>query len=121
VRLKDIIAAIATPVGAGGIGIIRVSGPGSEEIGSLLFKSGKNTGRFKTHHLYHGDIVSPQTNTVLDEVLITLMREPHSYTGEDVLEINCHGGPVILQSILNEVIKAGARLAEPGEFTKEPS
>ena len=116
--LKDTIAAIATPVGAGGIGIIRVSGPGSEEIGSLLFKPGKNTCRFKTHHLYHGDIVSPQTDTVLDEVLITLMRKPHSYTGEDVLEINCHGGPVILQAILNEVIKAGARLAEPGEFTK---
>jgi tRNA modification GTPase len=118
VGLKDTIAAIATPVGAGGIGIIRVSGPGSEEIGSLLFRSGKQAGRFKTHHLYHGDIVSPQTGTVLDEVLITLMREPRSYTGEDVLEINCHGGPVILQAILNEVIKAGARLAEPGEFTK---
>jgi len=118
VRLNDTIAAIATPVGTGGIGITRVSGPGSEEIGSLLFRPEKNACRFKTHRLYHGDIVSPQTNTVLDEVLITLMREPHSYTGEDVLEINCHGGPVILQAILNEVIKAGARLAEPGEFTK---
>lgn len=117
-RLNDTIAAIATPVGTGGIGITRVSGPGSEEIGSLLFRPEKNACRFKTHRLYHGDIVSPQTNTVLDEVLITLMREPHSYTGEDVLEINCHGGPVILQAILNEVIKAGARLAEPGEFTK---
>lgn len=115
---KDTIAAIATPVGVGGIGIIRVSGPAAEEIGSLLFKSRNNTGPFKTHHLYHGDIVSPHSNALLDEVLITLMRRPHSYTGEDVLEINCHGGPVILQAILNEVIKAGARLAEPGEFTK---
>jgi tRNA modification GTPase len=118
VKLKDTIAAISTPPGVGGIGIIRVSGPESEEIGSLLFKHRKKAEHFRTHHLYHGDIVSPENGAVLDEVLITIMRKPHSYTGEDILEINCHGGPVILQSILNEVIKAGARLAEPGEFTR---
>ena len=117
-KVKDTIAAISTPPGAGGIGIIRVSGPGSEEIGRLLFKSRRKVEHFRTHHLYHGDIVSPEKGTVLDEVLITIMRKPHSYTGEDVLEINCHGGPVILQAILSEVIKAGARHAEPGEFTR---
>jgi len=118
VRLKDTIAAISTPLGVGGIGIIRTSGPKSEEIGQLLFKPRKKVDHFKNHHLYHGDIVSLQTGTVLDEVLITIMRKPHSYTGEDILEINCHGGPVILQAILSEVIKSGARAADPGEFTR---
>lgn len=117
-KLNDTIAAISTPTGVGGIGIIRVSGPESEEIGRLLFRSGKEVDHFKTHHLYHGEIVLPEKGTVLDEVLVTIMRKPHSYTGEDTLEINCHGGPVILQVVLSEVIKAGARHAEPGEFTR---
>jgi len=116
--LEDTIAAIATPPGAGGIGIIRVSGPKSKDIARLLFRSPKRDDGFKSHHLYHGDIVSPETGLVIDEVLISLMLKPHSYTAEDVLEINCHGGSVILQSVLSEVIIAGARLAEPGEFTR---
>jgi tRNA modification GTPase len=116
--LEDTIAAIATPPGVGGIGIIRVSGPKSKDIARLLFRSSKRDDGFKSHHLYHGDIVSPETGLVIDEVLISLMMNPHSYTGEDVLEINCHGGSVILQSVLSEVIIAGARLAEPGEFTR---
>lgn len=102
----------------GGIGIVRVSGPQARDIARLLFKPSKRDDGFKSRHLYHGDIVSPETGSVIDEVLISLMRKPHSYTGEDVLEINCHGGSVILQTVLSEVIKAGARLAEPGEFTK---
>ncbi len=118
VGLKDTIAAISTSPGVGGIGIIRVSGPKSEEIGRLLFRPRKKVDHFKTHHLYHGDIISSQTGAVLDEVLITIMRKPHSYTGEDTLEINCHGGPVILQTVLREAIEAGARPAEPGEFTR---
>lgn len=116
--LKDTIAAIATPMGVGGIGIIRVSGPLSEEITRLLFKPRKQADNLMTHHLYHGDIISPETGAILDEVMITLMRKPHSYTGEDTLEINCHGGPLILQAVLSEIIKAGARPAEPGEFTR---
>ncbi|MCX5847028.1 MAG: tRNA uridine-5-carboxymethylaminomethyl(34) synthesis GTPase MnmE [Deltaproteobacteria bacterium] len=116
--MEDTIAAIATPPGVGGIGIIRVSGPKSMDIARLLFRSSKRDDGFKSHHLYHGDIVSPETGLVIDEVLISLMMKPHSYTGEDVLEINCHGGSVILQSVLSEVIIAGARLAEPGEFTR---
>ena len=116
--LKDTITAIATPMGVGGIGIIRVSGPLSEEITHLLFKSRKQVDNLMTHHLYHGDIISPKTGAILDEVMITLMRKPHSYTGEDTLEINCHGGPLILQAVLSEIIKAGARPAESGEFTR---
>jgi len=116
---EDTIAAIATPRGVGGIGIIRVSGPKSEKIGHLLFKPRGTPPRFfKSHHLYYGDIVSPTTGTILDEVLLSVMRKPLSYTGEDTLEINCHGGRVVLEAVLNEVIKTGARLADPGEFTK---
>lgn len=116
--MGNTIAAIATPPGTGGIGIIRISGPKAKDIGRLLFRSSKQTCDFKTHHLYHGDIVSPDTGLVIDEALVCLMEKPHSYTGEDTLEINCHGGSVILSKILSEVIKAGARMAEPGEFTK---
>jgi len=116
--LEDTIAAIATPPGVGGIGIIRVSGPKSRDLLRLLFKSAKGIGDLRSHHLYHGDIISPETGAVIDEVLVCLMKKPHSYTGEDVLEINCHGGPVILQTVLTEIVKAGARLAEPGEFTR---
>lgn len=116
--MEDTIAAIATPPGVGGIGIVRVSGPKSKNIARLLFRSLKKTPLFKTHHLYHGDIVSPETGLVIDEVLISLMMKPHSYTGEDTLEISCHGGSLILRTVLTEVIRAGARLADPGEFTK---
>ncbi len=117
--MEDTIAAIATPPGAGGIGIIRVSGPKSPDIARLLFRSRKKgDDDLKSHRLYHGDIVATETGSVIDEVLISLMTKPHSYTGEDVLEINCHGGSVILRSVLAEVVKAGARPAEPGEFTR---
>ncbi|HYA12994.1 MAG TPA: tRNA uridine-5-carboxymethylaminomethyl(34) synthesis GTPase MnmE, partial [Syntrophales bacterium] len=116
--MEDTIAAIATPPGVGGIGIIRLSGPKAVDIAHLLFRPSKKADGFKSHQLYHGDIVSPETGAVLDEVLISFMEKPHTYTGEDVIEINCHGGYVILQSVLAEVIKAGARLAEPGEFTR---
>jgi tRNA modification GTPase len=116
--LEDTIAAIATPPGTGAIGIIRVSGPRSRDIASLIFRPSNKTEGFNSHRLYHGDIISPDTGRVIDEVLISFMMKPRSYTGEDILEINCHGGAFILQSVLSLVIKAGARLAEPGEFTK---
>ncbi|MCD6486639.1 MAG: tRNA uridine-5-carboxymethylaminomethyl(34) synthesis GTPase MnmE [Syntrophobacterales bacterium] len=114
----DTIAAIATPHGVGGIGIVRVSGPDAEKICQTLFRPTANTGPLRNHYLYHGDIISPETGDMIDEVLLTLMRAPHSYTGEDTLEINCHGGHLILQAVLNETIKVGARPAEPGEFTR---
>ena len=116
--MEDTIAAIATPSGTGSIGIIRVSGPRSRDIASLIFRPSNKTDGFNSHRLYHGDIISPDTGRVIDEVLVSFMMKPRSYTGEDILEINCHGSAFILQSVLSLVIKAGARLAEPGEFTK---
>jgi tRNA modification GTPase len=118
VVLKDTIAAIATPLGTGGIGIIRVSGVDAVAITHLIFKPSKPLAELKSHHLHHGEILSPETNTTIDEVLVAFMKGPHSFTGEDTLEIYCHGGPLIVQTILTEIIKAGARPAESGEFTK---
>ncbi|MDD5170288.1 MAG: tRNA uridine-5-carboxymethylaminomethyl(34) synthesis GTPase MnmE [Syntrophales bacterium] len=116
--LEDTIAAIATPQGSGGIAVIRVSGPLAEEIYLALFKPRKPITHIQSHHLYHGDIISPETGALLDEVMVSFMRKPRSYTGEDVLEIYGHGGHILPQRILLAVVKAGARLAEPGEFTK---
>lgn len=114
----DTIAAIATPPGVGGIGIIRVSGPLAETIARLLYRSPKDKIPLKSHQLYHGRIISPTTGATLDEALITLMRKPRSYTGDDLLEIQGHGSPLILESVLTEVIRAGARPAAAGEFTR---
>ena len=117
-RHTDTITAISTPYGVGGIGIIRVSGPLSEQIGRIVFKCRNPLASIESHRLYHGDFISSETGLSIDEVLMTLMRGPHSYTGEDVLEIHCHGGPAILQAVLRETIKAGARPARTGEFTE---
>lgn len=117
---EDTIAAIATPVtgAAGGIGVIRVSGADSEGICRTLFRPRFKVEKFEDRRLYFGDVCSFDKGHILDEVLIALMKAPHSYTGEDVLEIHCHGNPLLLESVLREVFKAGARPAEPGEFTK---
>jgi tRNA modification GTPase len=114
----DTIAAIATPHGMGGIAVIRVSGPLSETIAGLLFRPSRPVETLKSHHLYHGDIVAPEQGVAIDEGLVCLMRGPHSYTGEDVLEIYGHGGLFLPAAILAEVLKAGARSAEAGEFTR---
>ncbi|GAB6162401.1 tRNA uridine-5-carboxymethylaminomethyl(34) synthesis GTPase MnmE [Desulfothermus naphthae] len=114
--MKDTICAISTPLGQGGIGIIRISGPSALSIGASLFKSSKNISQIKPYRLYHGYIKSSK-GVILDEVLISYMPGPGSYTGEDVFEINCHGGPVVVKAVLEEVVKKGARLAKPGEFT----
>jgi len=114
---RDTIAAIATPPGIGGVGLIRISGPAAEGIARRLFRP-LPPADFLSHHLYHGEIVSPETGAVLDEVLIAFLKGPRSYTGEDTLEISCHGGPLILRTVLEEVLRAGARPAERGEFTK---
>jgi tRNA modification GTPase len=118
VTREDTIAAIATPPGTGGIGIIRVSGGKAEAVARKLFRPSKQFDTFLTHHLYHGDIVAPDSGAILDEVLLALMKKPSSYTGEDTLEIYCHGGHLILQAVLNETIKMGCRPALPGEFTR---
>jgi tRNA modification GTPase len=113
----DTIAAVATPLGRGGIGIVRISGPRSREMGETLFVSARRDfPGFSSHVLHHGWIVTGQGHRI-DEVLTSFMPAPASYTGEDVLEINSHGGPAVVQAILELVLEQGARLADPGEFT----
>lgn len=116
----DTIAAISTPLGEGGIGIIRISGKDAIKIADKIFHSpkGLKLADVKTHTIHYGFIVNPQTGEKIDEVLVTVMRAPHTYTREDTVEINCHGGYITLKKILNLVLLHGARLAEPGEFTK---
>lgn len=125
--MNDTIAAIATPIGKGGIGIVRISGPHAQSITLPLFrpKAGKDptapkalSDSFASHHLNLGHIESPENGCVIDEVLLVVMKAPNSYTCEDVVEIQSHGGYVVLEQILTLILKAGARLAEPGEFTK---
>jgi tRNA modification GTPase len=118
--MKDTITAISTPLGEGAIGIIRLSGPESFAIGDRIFHDRQNLpfSRRDNYRLYHGFIKEPQTEEILDEVLITGMKGPGTYTGEDMLEINAHGGILVVQRILELTLQEGARLAEPGEFTK---
>jgi len=111
------IAAVATPPGAAGLGLIRVSGPAAAEIGRRLFRPARKTCPWQSHHLYHGDLVTADGKTVLDEVLVALMRRPHSFTGEDVLEISCHGNPLILEAVVEQCLQLGCRPAHPGEFS----
>ncbi|MBI2987573.1 MAG: tRNA uridine-5-carboxymethylaminomethyl(34) synthesis GTPase MnmE [Deltaproteobacteria bacterium] len=116
---EDTIAAVATPAGEGGVGIVRVSGPDAERIAKQIFsRSGGRNGTLRTHTLHYGTIREPKTGEALDEVLLTLMRRPRSYTGEDVVEVHCHGGPFLVRRVLGLILSCGARHAEPGEFTK---
>lgn len=117
--MEDTIAAISTPIGVGGIGIVRLSGSQSQNIVSNIFrtKSGSSLDNFQNRHFYYGHIIEENGN-VLDEVLMVVMKAPGSYTREDMAEIHCHGGIIPLKQILKLVIRCGARLAEPGEFTK---
>ncbi|GIW48550.1 MAG: tRNA modification GTPase MnmE [Caloramator sp.] len=118
--LEDTIAAISTPVGEGGIGIVRMSGKDSLSILEKIFKSykGKNVKDMKSYTMMYGFIIDPNTDEKVDEVIISYMKAPNTYTREDIVEINCHGGVVAVKRILSLVLKNGARLAEPGEFTK---
>lgn len=113
--MESTIAAIATAYGEGGIGIIRISGEKSEEILNKIFKSSFN---IENRKLTYGNIVDPENGEIIDEVLVVLMKAPHTYTREDVVEINCHGSVVSLRKTLDLVLRMGARLAENGEFTK---
>ena len=117
-RGEDTIAAISTPFGESGIGIVRMSGPLAEPIAKKLFKPKKDQPCFISHHFHYGEIIDPQNGRPIDEVLIVLMKSPKTYTREDMVEIHCHGGYLILQRVLELVLKQGARMAEPGEFTK---
>lgn len=115
--LTDTIAAVATPPGCGGIGIVRVSGPLAEQIGLAVFR-GNLGGGFDSHRLYYGRLLNPSTGLTIDEGMAVLMRAPRSYTREDVLELHSHGGYLVVRTVLQACVAAGARLAEPGEFTK---
>jgi len=112
----DTIAAIATPPGPGGIGVVRVSGPRAEALAGHVFQR-RGAGPWQTHRLYHGRIIAAD-GTPIDDGLAVLMRAPRSYTGEDVLELHCHGSPVLLQRVLQSVLGRGARAARAGEFTQ---
>ncbi|MBO8138525.1 MAG: tRNA uridine-5-carboxymethylaminomethyl(34) synthesis GTPase MnmE [Desulfotomaculum sp.] len=118
--IADTIAAIATPLGEGGIGIVRISGPEAINVGKKIFKPKYNKNWFNGpgFRIVYGHAVDNETNEIIDEVLLSLMRAPKSFTGEDVIEINCHGGILPLKKILELALKSGARLAEPGEFSK---
>ncbi len=128
--LDDTICAVATPMGEGGVGIVRVSGAHALRAASriLRLRSGKSLEQIKPYQLYLGQfvwnpmqtgkILERESFSVLDEVLVVTMRAPRSYTGEDVVEVHAHGGPVIVNAICEALTQAGARLAEPGEFTK---
>ncbi len=125
IGLDDTIVAISTPIGEGGIGIVRLSGKDSLKLADKIFLSrgGKKPSGFKTYTVHYGHIVEKskgksQKVKVIDEVILTVMRAPRSYTKEDVVEINCHSGIVPLKKILDLCLINGARIAEPGEFTK---
>jgi tRNA modification GTPase len=122
---QETIAAIATPFGSGGIGIIRISGTNATAIAGRLFRrsvsraaaeSKVRIDQYNSHHLTHGYIVNG--DQIIDEVLLVVMKAPHSYTREDVVEVQSHSGAIVLNQILKLILSRGARLADPGEFTK---
>lgn len=124
---SDTIAAIATARGYGGIGIIKISGPGATAAVQRIFRKGRRSEFVHqsaepfpgdSHRLSYGRIFSPSDGTFVDDVLVSVMRKPNSYTGEDVVEINAHGGPAVVSRILALVLEGDARLAAPGEFTR---
>ena len=114
---EETIAAIATPIGVGGIGIIRISGYNAKNIARKIFRPKSPVTSFDSFHLYLGHIIDPKSNLPVDEVLLSVMHAPYSYTREDVVEINSHSGYAILSYILQIILQAGARLAKPGEYT----
>lgn len=113
---SDTIAAIATSLNSSGIGIIRISGPDSVFVVDKIYKGNKKLSEVESHTINYGHIVD--NDEIIDEVLVSVMLSPRSYTTEDVVEINCHGGVLVLKKVLGLIFKNGARLAEPGEFTK---
>ncbi|HHD5524034.1 tRNA modification GTPase mnmE [Streptococcus pyogenes] len=113
----DTITAISTPLGEGAIGIVRLSGTGALAIAQSVFK-GKNLEQVASHTINYGHIIDPKTGTIIDEVMVSVMLAPKTFTRENVVEINTHGGIAVTNEILQLLIRQGARMAEPGEFTK---
>jgi tRNA modification GTPase len=114
----DTIVAIATPPGEGGIGILRLSGPKAPKVLSLLYRGPRKVEDFESHRLYQGKFIDPRTEELIDEGLAVWMRAPHSYTAEEVVELHAHGGPLILNQLLELCLQESLRIAEPGEFTR---
>jgi len=119
---NDTIAAISTPIGESGIGIVRISGPKALEIAQEVFRD-KNLNKTKiknffSHTVHYGFVIDPESGEKIDEVILVLMKKPQTYTREDTVEFNCHGGILSIRRVLETVINCGARMAEPGEFTK---
>src|SRR5271166_4177268 len=116
VYLDDTIVAIATPSGRGGIGVVRLSGADARNIARPMLRLAPGQD-FEAGRAHRGDFVEPATGERLDQVIVTFFAKPHSYTSDDVVEISCHGSPVVLRHVVQIALEAGARLAEPGEFT----
>ncbi|RPF51131.1 tRNA uridine-5-carboxymethylaminomethyl(34) synthesis GTPase MnmE [Aquisalibacillus elongatus] len=114
---QDTITAISTPIGEGAIAIVRLSGDEAFAIANRVFQ-GKDIYEVDSHTIHYGNVVDSKTNELVEEVMMTVMRAPKTFTREDIIEINCHGGMVSVNRVLQLVLREGARLAEPGEFTK---
>ncbi len=114
----DTIAAISTPPGEGAISIVRLSGDQAIAIADRIFSSSKSLAEVPSHTIHYGHIIDPVEERLMDEVMLSVMKQPRTFTREDVVEINCHGGIVVVNQLLQLVLRQGARLAEPGEFTK---
>jgi len=115
---EDTIAAIATPYGTGGLGIVRMSGKDAFDIAERIFRGRKPFSQLKSHTVSYGKIVDPKDDSIIDEVLIKKMKAPNTFTMEDTVEIDCHGGIVVLRRVLDLIVREGARPALPGEFSK---
>ncbi|MFD1928373.1 tRNA uridine-5-carboxymethylaminomethyl(34) synthesis GTPase MnmE [Sporosarcina siberiensis] len=116
----DTIAAISTPMGEGAIAIVRLSGDEAIQIADTIFHSpgGKSLAKVDSHTIHYGNLIDPNTKEIVEEVMASVMKAPKTFTREDVVEINCHGGIVAVNRVLGLLLREGARLAEPGEFTK---
>ncbi|MFQ6091525.1 MAG: tRNA uridine-5-carboxymethylaminomethyl(34) synthesis GTPase MnmE [bacterium] len=115
---EETIAAISTPPGEGGISVVRMSGRQALSIADRLFRGKVRPSQSLSHRVLHGRISAPRSGEPIDEVLLVVMRGPKTYTAEDMVEVNCHGGYLVTRGVLEAVLSCGARLAEPGEFTK---
>src|ERR1700756_2855461 len=114
---SDTIAAISTPAGEGAIALVRISGPSAIDVAEKIFRGRENPSRFVSHLQHLGEIVD-HNGRAIDQVLISIHRAPASYTGEDLVEISCHGGTLVSAKVLEACLRVGARAARPGEFTE---
>lgn len=114
----DTITSISTPMGEGAIGIVRLSGAQAVDIADKLYKGKRPLAEVQSHTINYGHIIDPETNEVVEEVMVSVLRAPKTFTREDIIEINCHGGILTINRVLELTMTHGARMAEPGEFTK---